>query len=182
MGACLGTETLAAFVEGCADTMTRARIEEHGSVCESCRQVLSSLARSGTPLSSPRGRASVNGVAAPGTRIGRYVIAGEIGAGGMGVVYAARDPELGRMVAVKLLHADRDPRLQERLRREAQAMAQLAHPNVVAVHDVGVHGDGLFLAMEYIEGETLARWIATPRSLREILDVYRAAGRGLAAA
>jgi eukaryotic-like serine/threonine-protein kinase len=118
---------------------------------------------------------------APPTRFGRYVFAGEIGTGGMGVVYAAYDPELDRMVAVKLLR-DGDVRLQQRLRREAQVMARLAHPNVVAIHDAGTFEGRMFIAMEYVDGETLARWISRPHAQREILDVYCAAGRGLAAA
>src|SRR5262245_20565179 len=77
----------------------------------------------------------------PGTRVGRYVLLDEIGAGGMGVIYKAYDPELERSVALKLLHAagqDQATTLyRERLVREAQALAQLSHPNVVAVHDVG---------------------------------------------
>jgi tetratricopeptide (TPR) repeat protein len=73
--------------------------------------------------------------------------------------------------------------MQERLRREAQAMAQLAHPNVVAVHDVGVYEDRVFVAMEYVQGTTLAHWLAAaPRTQREILGAFIAAGRGLAAA
>jgi serine/threonine protein kinase len=81
-----------------------------------------------------------------------------------------------------VLRGDSDPRLGDRLRREAQAMAQLAHPNVVAVYDVGSFDGRMFIAMEYVAGETLARWLETPRSRREILEAYGAAGRGLAAA
>jgi tetratricopeptide (TPR) repeat protein/predicted Ser/Thr protein kinase len=114
------------------------------------------------------------------------VIAHEIGAGGMGVVYAAHDPELDRAVAVKIMHSGSGSgsgmRLQERLRREAQTMAKLAHPNVVAVYDVGEHDGCVFIAMEYVVGDTLERWLATPRPHREILEMFRAAGCGLAAA
>jgi eukaryotic-like serine/threonine-protein kinase len=114
--------------------------------------------------------------------VGRYVISHEIGAGGMGVVYAAHDPELDRAVAVKVIHADGDTRFQERLRREAQTMARLAHPNVVTVYDVGEHEDCVFVAMEYVAGDTLERWLAAARPQRETLEMFRAAGRGLAAA
>jgi eukaryotic-like serine/threonine-protein kinase len=154
-------------------------VEAHISRCDLCRKVLSVFVRTATP--SPSTPRSGERFEAP-VQFGRYVFAGELGAGGMGVVYAARDPELDRIVAVKLLRGESDPRRQDRLRREAQVMAQLAHPNVVAVYDVGVLEDGLFIAMEYVEGETLARWLAAPRSRREILDAYCAAGRGLAAA
>jgi serine/threonine protein kinase len=121
-----------------------------------------------------------DGVLCAGTRLGRYVVLGEIGAGGTGVVYAAHDPELGRRVAVKLL---RSPVREARLVREARALARLAHPNVVAVYDVGTLGERVFVAMELVEGATLRRWLEErPRAWREALDVLAEAGRGLAAA
>jgi tetratricopeptide (TPR) repeat protein/predicted Ser/Thr protein kinase len=183
LGACLGSETLSSVLEGRADAAARARVAEHASRCASCRHVLSSLARTGTPVQDAdraliRGRRAI----APGTILGRYVITGEIATGGMGVVYQAHDPELHRPVAIKLLRGDSDSALQERLRREAQVMAQLAHANVVTVFDVGVFEDELFIAMEYVEGQTLASWIEEPRSPHDVLEVFRAAGRGLAAA
>jgi tetratricopeptide (TPR) repeat protein/predicted Ser/Thr protein kinase len=179
---CLGADTLVDFLAGRADPPQRARIEQHASRCSECRAVLSSLVRSGTPPIGRTAAPELDRVLAPGTPVGRYLIAHKLGAGGMGVVYAARDPELDRMVAIKLLHGDGDRHMQERLRREAQAMAQLAHPNVVAVHDVGTFEGHVFVAMEYVAGETLAHWLSTPRAPREILEVHRAAGRGLAAA
>jgi tetratricopeptide (TPR) repeat protein/predicted Ser/Thr protein kinase len=182
---CLGTETVSDFLEGLANPDARARIEQHASQCEVCREVLSSLARSGPPPSRPASRPErpeIDRALAPGTRVGRYVVAHEVGAGGMGVVYAAHDPELDRMVAVKLLRGGSHRSTQERLRREAQAMAQLAHPHVVAVYDVGAFDDRTFIAMEYVPGQTLARWNTAPRSQRDVLEAYGAAGRGLAAA
>jgi hypothetical protein len=93
-----------------------------------------------------------------GTLVVRYVLLADIGVGGMGVIYRAYDPQLERPVALKLLRAAGDDeaasRFRERLLREAQALAQLAHPNVVAVHDVGTFGEGVFIAMEFIEGQT----------------------------
>jgi tetratricopeptide (TPR) repeat protein/predicted Ser/Thr protein kinase len=135
-------------------------------------------------MATPQFRTEPNrpSVLAPRTRIGRYVISHEIGAGGMGVVYAAHDPELDRAVAVKVMLGGSDLRFQERLRREAQAMAKLTHPNVITVYDVGEHDDCVFIAMEYIAGETLEHWLTAPRPQREILELFRAAGRGLAAA
>jgi len=120
-----------------------------------------------------------------GAAVGRYVILDRIGAGGMGVVYAAYDPELDRKVALKLLRPERFGSEPDRLRllREAQALARLTHPNVVAVHDAGTFGDQVFVAMELVEGKTLRQWLAEePRSRREILGHFLAAGRGLAAA
>jgi eukaryotic-like serine/threonine-protein kinase len=119
----------------------------------------------------------------PGTVVHRYVVEGEIGSGAMGTVYAARDGDLDRRVALKLL---RDPRRGgsqgQRLLREAKALARLSHPNVVAVYDAGTHGNELFLAMELVDGQTLRSWLAEPRTWREVLDVFREAGAGLAAA
>ncbi len=122
-----------------------------------------------------------------GVTIGRYVVLSRIGAGGMGVVYAAYDPELDRKVALKLLRTDTpsgaDSEASRRLQREAQALARLDHPNVVAVHDVLDHDGRIVLAMEFVEGVTLGTWRkARPRSWREILDVFVAAARGLIAA
>jgi serine/threonine protein kinase len=116
--------------------------------------------------------------------IDRYRILGCIGQGGMGIVYAARDERLGRTVALKLLRPELS-RTHERhggLAAEAQSLAKLSHPNVVAVFDVGEHDGQVFVAMEYVEGQSLRRWLETPRTLAQILDVYVAAGEGLAAA
>jgi serine/threonine protein kinase/tetratricopeptide (TPR) repeat protein len=118
-----------------------------------------------------------------GDRIGRYVLLSAIGHGGMGVVFLAYDPELDRKVALKLLRIGALPTEgKQRLVREAQALARLSHPNVVPVYDVGTIDDQAFVAMEFVEGQTLKRWLKTPRTWREIVAVMREAGRGLAAA
>ncbi len=114
--------------------------------------------------------------------IDRYRILECIGQGGMGIVYAARDERLGRTVAIKLLRPELSRTGQSKLAAEAQSLARLSHPNVVAVFDVGEHEGQVFVAMEYVEGQSLRRWLETPRSLADILDVYIAAGEGLAAA
>ncbi|MCA9690977.1 MAG: serine/threonine protein kinase, partial [Myxococcales bacterium] len=123
--------------------------------------------------------------------IGRYVVLDELGAGSMGVVYAAYDPELDRKVALKLVRpelawtsgAGDGVDARARILREAQALARLAHPNVVAIHDVGEHRDGVWLAMEFVDGVTLGTWLKEQaRSWREVLGVLDAAGRGLVAA
>ncbi|MEZ4454121.1 MAG: serine/threonine-protein kinase [Nannocystaceae bacterium] len=126
---------------------------------------------------------------ARGALIGRYVVLAKLGAGGMGVVFAAYDPELDRKVALKLLHprlAAADPfttsEARARLLREAQALAKLNHPHIVAVHDVGEHERAVWLAMEYVEGETLATWLKQRRRWREVLGVLVPAARGLSAA
>ncbi|MEM9456604.1 MAG: serine/threonine-protein kinase [Myxococcota bacterium] len=118
-------------------------------------------------------------------RIGRFEILESVGAGGMGVVYRAQDPTLERQVALKLLHpltpGDDDER--SRLEREAKALARLSHPHVVQLYEMGEYDDGLFLAMEYIEGVSLRRWQNDARrDWHEIVELYLQAGRGLDAA
>ncbi len=117
-----------------------------------------------------------------GATIDRYTVLERIGAGGMGEVYAAYDQKLDRKVALKVLRR-RSAMYQKRLIREAQAMARLAHANVVAVFDAGTVDGRLFLAMEFVLGRTLKAWQrAATRSHDEVLNVYLAAGRGLSAA
>lgn len=118
----------------------------------------------------------------PGAAIGRFIIESELGAGGMGVVFAARDPVLDRLVAVKLIRGGGGVTGETRLLREAQALARLTDPNVVTVYEAGIAGSSVYLAMELVDGTTLREWITTPRTWREVVQVYLAAGRGLAAA
>jgi tetratricopeptide (TPR) repeat protein len=123
-------------------------------------------------------------VLAKGDVVGRYVVLSLLGSGGMGVVYAAYDPELDRKVALKLLHHEKAaPEGRRRLLREAQAMARLTHPAVVTVHDVGEHEGRVFIAMEYVDGVTMREWLrGSVRPWREVLSIYLRAGRGLVAA
>jgi len=118
-----------------------------------------------------------------GARIGRYVIEAHVGAGAMGRIYAAHDPELDRKVAIKLLRAERDDEVgRDRLLREARALARLAHPHVVAVFDVGAVGDRVFVAMEYVAGTTLTQVLARRRhAWREVLALLTPVAAGLAA-
>lgn len=118
------------------------------------------------------------------TQIDRYSILRRIGSGGMGVVYAAYDPTLDRQVALKLLPGGRDDsHARARILREARALAQLSHPNVVQVYEHGEFEGAVYLAMEFVRGQTLRQWgEASPRSSREILEAYLQAGDGLAAA
>jgi eukaryotic-like serine/threonine-protein kinase len=121
-----------------------------------------------------------------GERIGRYVLLKVLGQGGMGAVYAAFDPELERNVALKLLRPDSASADAEhgraRLLREAQAMARISHPNVLPVFDVGTWEDQVFIALEFVDGGTLSEWLRAERPWREVLGLFLAAGRGLAAA
>ncbi|MDC0708676.1 serine/threonine-protein kinase [Stigmatella sp. ncwal1] len=124
--------------------------------------------------------------APPVSQVGRYILLKQLGKGGMGVVYAAYDPDLDRKVALKLLQSNGGTDSEEaraRLLREAQAMARVSHPNVIPIFDVGVWGDQVFLAMEIVDGGTLASWLKEqPRSWREVLERFLAAGQGLQAA
>jgi eukaryotic-like serine/threonine-protein kinase len=121
-----------------------------------------------------------------GRSIDRFMILDRIGEGGMGVVYAAYDPTLDRRLALKFLRnpsAGRDSVREARLLREARAMARLSHPNVAVLYEVGTFEGQVFLAMEFVDGVDLRTWLAEkPRSFSEIMEVFRAAGRGLAAA
>ncbi len=126
-------------------------------------------------------------IPAPGQALlDRYTVLGQLGEGGMGVVLSVYDARLDRRVALKLLRPGEESGgslgEQGRFLREAQAMARLNHPHVVAVYDAGTLETGsLFIAMEHVEGQTLRRW-QQQRSWREVLEKYVAAGRGLAAA
>ncbi|MGB1012908.1 MAG: tetratricopeptide repeat protein [Nannocystaceae bacterium] len=120
-----------------------------------------------------------------GTIVDRYTVLEPIGRGAMGAVYTAYDPRLDRRVALKLMLAKPGYAgdVRARLLREAQSLARLNHPNVVTVHDADSVGDLVFLAMELVEGTNLTAWLGLrPRAREEILEVFLAAGRGLAAA
>ncbi len=112
-------------------------------------------------------------------RLGRFRVLERLGAGGMGVVYAAYDPDLDRGVALKVVRVPERGR--EAALAEAKALARLSHPNIVPVFDVGIEGDHVYIVMELIRGETLGRW-GEARDRREILSAYRQAGEALAAA
>ncbi|HWB78198.1 MAG TPA: serine/threonine-protein kinase, partial [Nannocystaceae bacterium] len=137
-------------------------------------------------LSQPSGDRTLAAATAVriGGALGRYVIVRRIGEGGMGIVYEAHDPELGRTIALKLLWpARRTPERTARLKREAQAMARISHPDVVQVFDVGSVGEHVFLAMELVRGRNLSQWLAEKRRpWPEVLAVMLQAARGLAAA
>ena len=120
---------------------------------------------------------------APGATLGKYKLERVLGAGGMGVVWAAIDPDLERAVAIKVLRSIDGSEVQRtRLLREARAMARLKHPNVLTVYEVGTAGGVDYIAMELVEGDNLGAWFAKPQPREDVIGAVLAAGRGLAAA
>ena len=141
-----------------------------------------------TRVDTPRRRGKVAPRTPSSMRIGHFQLLEPLGSGGMGTVYSAYDLHLDRKVAIKLVakrssSAEDSHNRHQRMLREAQAMAKLSHPNVVPVYEVGLDDDAVFIAMEYVAGQTLAAWRKEhERSWREILAVFVQAGKGLAAA
>src|SRR5712692_8056604 len=191
------------LIEAIQGALTAERMEQvglHLNECELCREKIRQLAAARRPISpevpkvskvEPKGAGAALPPSSPiapelplGSFVGRYSIIDLLGTGGMGVVYSAYDPELDRKVALKVLRRDVvSGDTQARLFREAQAIARLAHPNVIAVHDVGITNDIVFVAMEFVSGGTLSQWIKErPRGWQEILQMFLYAGRGLVAA
>ena len=120
---------------------------------------------------------------APQATLGKYTLERVLGTGGMGIVWCARDPDLERAVAIKLLHAaDAGPEQRQRLLREARAMARLKHPNVLTVYEVDSDGDRDYIAMELVEGANLDAWLAAKPPAGDVWNAVILAGRGLAAA
>jgi Tol biopolymer transport system component len=185
-------DTVAELVCRRLDAEAARAVEEHIADCDACRELVAVLARSSlvrfpsgapTPLAGGDTLGPVPVLLRRGDRVGRFEIRECIGAGGMGIVYAAHDTELDRTVAVKVLRPELAVGAEARtlLLAEAQALARLVHPNVITVYEVGTVGDQVFVAMERLR-HTLRTWLATPRSVADIVRVLAAAGRGLAAA
>jgi tetratricopeptide (TPR) repeat protein len=184
---CLDEQVVVDLVAGHLDPEVEAAALSHIDACGPCRKLVAEAAhslRSATEGARPAAFEPV--LLSPGTKVGRYLILELAGRGAMGVVYSAYDPELDRKVALKLLRTDRSSdteSLRNRFLREGQALARLSHPNVVPVHDAGTFAEGVFVAMDFVEGGTVRDWLAEcRRSWREILRVFALAGQGLAAA
>jgi tetratricopeptide (TPR) repeat protein/tRNA A-37 threonylcarbamoyl transferase component Bud32 len=181
--ACLDDNVIAAYFDFRLTADDTRRMFDHVDVCEPCARLVFATASARATQPTETG-ADVGAPVRP-TSLGRYRIDRILGMGGMGVVYAGYDPQLDRAIAIKLLrpHARVDAAaLHARLVREAQAMAKLSHPNVIGVHEVSTLDDQVFVVMELIDGSTLGEWARAPRSWREIVAAFRAAGEGLAAA
>lgn len=177
-GACPDERLLLRVTLGERSEDELALLEAHLDTCADCRRIVAAAASEETlPASDSFPAIQV------GALVGRYVVEGILGVGGMGIVYAARDPSLGRAVALKLLRTGHDGASNARLEREARTMAQLSHPNLVPVFELGTWEGRVFLAMEFIDGVALDDWSkAHPRSTSEVLQTLIEAGRGLAAA
>ena len=168
---CPAEEVLVQYAEGLLTKEERAAIAPHLAYCEECCSLIGSICRhtkGGTSCTDadakePRETKSLwnKESALAGVKLGRYVMIQKIGAGGMGEVHSAYDPELDRKIALKLVHAefvDEPGGLAgSRLLREAQAMAKLSHPNVIMVYDVQAIENDLAIAMEFIDGMTLGK-------------------------
>jgi tetratricopeptide (TPR) repeat protein len=189
---CPTKDIVHAFAQGGLDAEARDRTGGHVHVCASCTQILAGhlsqltahFPDSSSSSSWPAPRAP-GFVRTAGDKFGRYVILSDVGAGGMGAVYAAYDTTLDRKVALKVLNRSGEEAV-ARLLAEASVMAKLNHPNVVTVYDFGVTDGQAYLAMELVEGQTLGAWRKGDkgggRSIREIVTVMAAAARGLSAA
>jgi eukaryotic-like serine/threonine-protein kinase len=169
---------LTGFVTRVLPAAAAASVENHLADCDDCRNLVFALASVD---------ADSQGAPSAAETIGRFEVLDLVGRGAMGAVYRARDPELDRTVAIKVRHSQSklDVAQQDRMRREAQALARLADPNVVGVFEAGVHEGKAYVVMEYVDGETLQAWMASTtakRSVAQITAMLVQAGRGLAAA
>lgn len=174
---CLDESAILALTQGRLRGAAFTAAEEHLDACAACRRAAAIVLRPEPPApAAPR--------IARGTAIGRYLVIERIGAGAMGQVFSAYDPELDRRIALKLLRPGAaTPEHRARLAREAQTLARLSHPNVVTVFDVGTWQEQLFVALELVAGGSFRAWAAEQRPDRaRIVQLFIAAGRGLAAA
>ena len=188
--ACLDEEQILSLQEGRLDDDAEADLFAHVEACRECRELLSAMAKL---EASAHGRASP-AEAAPrdelheGALIDHFRVLRELGHGAMGRVYLARDTRLGRKVALKILRPDRAASSdvageRARLLAEARATARLSHPHVVVIHHVGEHEGAPYLALEYLEGETLRARLERERlAPREALRLALAVAEAVAAA
>ncbi|MCC6337955.1 MAG: protein kinase [Myxococcales bacterium] len=157
------------------------RLRAHLAQCPGCTRTFEALAEAelGATARSPSGGPATE---SPLGQVGRYVVLRKLGAGAMGQVLEAFDPQLERKIALKMLLGVATDELRQRLLREAQGAARVRHPNVVSVHDSGVVGDQVYVAMELVPGGSLGWWLREgERAWSDVVRVFVGAGRGLAA-
>jgi predicted Ser/Thr protein kinase len=187
------------LVEARLDNPARVALETHLDGCDACRLLFAELSRMPDavgvaaepvleistatpnllPSPSPGVRAQASSAGGKPVAVGRFRVDRVLGEGGMGTVLLGHDPDLERSVAIKILKMGGED---QQLIEEARAQAQLAHPNVVRVYEVGHNLAGVYIAMELIEGETLRAWMKRGQPWRDVIQAFDAAGRGLAAA
>jgi serine/threonine-protein kinase len=163
---------------------------QHLDRCADCRRVAAMIGRLGVLGEAPAASRDDVGVVPElvpaGTTLGRFVVRGAIGAGGMGVVLEAFDPKLERTVALKVVRKLRDDTnwdlARDRVLAEAKAMARLSHPNVVAIHDLFEIDNERLIAMEHVAGPDLETWLAGKPAFAARVDVVLGLAQGLAAA
>lgn len=160
---CLDDRAVQAWLGGSLPDPEADAVRTHLDTCDSCSDLIAAVVETHWV----------------GQSLGRYRLTERLGGGAMGEVYRAEDPDLGRDVAIKLVRLGGS---QRRLLREAQAMAQLTHPHVIRIYDVGTIGEDVFLAMELVKGKTLRGWFRERHGWRTIVSTLRQAGGGLAAA
>ena len=178
---CPDETTISQLVDGHLAIADRETVERHVDACAGCRELVAVLVRAAEPVPT------IAVTLERGESIDRYLVLERIGAGGMGVVYSAYDSDLDRKVALKLLRPEvisvhDEDEARTRLLREAKALARLDHPNVLTVYGAGTWCGQVYLALELVDGEDLRSWRVPAKSVAEIIEVYRQAGEGLAAA
>jgi predicted Ser/Thr protein kinase len=212
-GTCLDADTVAGLLDGVLDGEQRRRAEAHLDACGECRDLVAELAaaargdtreeatlenartRREVPVSSgaaswvttlPKRASAGDALYSPGDDVDHFRVERILGQGGMGEVYLARDQKLGRKVALKVVNDSfvDTPRALERFLREARTTARLNHPHIVTIHAVGEHRGRPYLALEYVEGETLRRWMRDRGrgELREVLQMGLSIAEALAEA
>jgi len=187
MDACPDDDELADFIAAALDESRHADVEAHIAECPSCRRFLAEIAvvleTEGTGRDEPLDAGEVELRAQSLlAAVERYIPTGVLGTGGMGIVYQGRDTVLDRTVALKMM-LDAPGDVRQRLRDEAQTLAQLSHPNVVRIFDVQVRDAGAVLVHELVEGDNMTAWLREqPRSWTTVVDVLVDAAAGLEAA
>ncbi len=195
--ACPSDDRIAAFVEGALRSDDAAALRAHLDGCEACAELVADYAEAfglpsaDQPSTHPPSQVGDAGERGPdldlheGDMFDRYVVLMLAGRGGMGEVYVAYDPTLDRKLALKIVRPSRTPdeSAQERLLAEARRAAAVTHDNLVPIYDVGFARGRAYIAMEYVEGPSLAQWLRTDSPTpTQIVDVFVGAARGLAAA
>jgi len=179
--ACPTDSEVALRTQGALSEADARAFDAHVDECPRCYALLCELAAADDAVRDEDDDEGDDSSLAEHT-FGRYILRRPLGAGGMGIVHVAHDPELDREVAIKVVAVrDTGEEAQARLLAEAKALARLRHPNVVRVYDVGQHGPDVYLVMELVAGTTLTQW-RKDRSARELLDAFAQVARGIAAA